>query len=85
MSTASAEVNSIRLSRIRLSFAWSSEEFAPMAQAGLGFADIPASLTTNPARRFGFEEKAGRIAPGMEADLVVLDGDPVRDIGCWRE
>ena len=27
-----------------------------------------------------FTGKAGRIAPGMEADLVVLDGDPSRDI-----
>ena len=57
-----------------------AEEFALMAQAGLRFADILASLTTNPARRFGLEGKAGRIAPGMEADLVVLDGDPARDI-----
>ena len=58
-----------------------AEEVDLMAQAGLGFADILASLTTNPARRFGLEGKAGRIAPGMEADLVVLDGDPSRDIG----
>jgi imidazolonepropionase-like amidohydrolase len=58
-----------------------AEEFALMAQAGLGFGDILASLTTNPARRFGYEKTAGRVAPGMEADLVVLDGDPARDIG----
>ena len=58
-----------------------AEEFALMAQAGLGFPDILASLTTNPARRFGYEKTAGRVAPGMEADLVVLDGDPARDIG----
>jgi imidazolonepropionase-like amidohydrolase len=57
-----------------------TEELALMAQAGLGFADILASLTTNPARRFGLEGKAGRVAPGMEADLVVLEGDPSRDI-----
>jgi imidazolonepropionase-like amidohydrolase len=58
-----------------------AEEFALMAQAGLGFTDILTSLTTNPARRFGYENTAGRIAPGMAADLVVLDGDPARDIG----
>jgi imidazolonepropionase-like amidohydrolase len=58
-----------------------AEEFALMAQAGLGFPEILASLTTNPASRFGYEKTAGRIAPGMEADLVVLDGDPARDIG----
>ena len=58
-----------------------AEEFGLMARAGLGFPDILASLTTNPARRFGLERTAGRIAPGMEADLVVLEGDPARDIG----
>ena len=57
-----------------------AEEFGLMAQAGLSFTDILASLTTNPARRFGLRGKAARIAPGMEADLVVLDGDPARDI-----
>jgi imidazolonepropionase-like amidohydrolase len=57
-----------------------AEEFSLMSQAGLGFQDILATLTTNPARRFGREKEAGRIAPGMEADLVVLDGDPARDI-----
>ena len=60
-----------------------TEEFALMAQAGLGFGDILASLTTSPARVFGLEGKAGRIAPGMEADLVVLEGDPARDIGAF--
>jgi imidazolonepropionase-like amidohydrolase len=58
-----------------------AEEFALMARAGLSFTDILASLTTNPARRFGLEKTAGRIAPGMEADLVVLEGDPARDLG----
>jgi imidazolonepropionase-like amidohydrolase len=57
-----------------------AEEFGLMAQAGLGFPDILASLTTNPARRFGLERTAGRIAPGMEANLVVLEGDPALDI-----
>ena len=52
-----------------------------MANAWLDFSDILTSLTTNPARRFGLDEKSGRIAPGMEADLVVLDGDPSKDIG----
>ena len=52
-----------------------------MRRTNPGFPDILASLTTNPARRFGYEKTAGRVAPGMEADLVVLDGDPARDIG----
>jgi imidazolonepropionase-like amidohydrolase len=55
-----------------------SEEYALMAEAGLSFRDILASLTTAPAQRFG-DKDAGRIAPGLRADLVVLKSDPARD------
>jgi imidazolonepropionase-like amidohydrolase len=37
---------------------------------------ILASLTTNPAQRFGCSNRSGRIAKGMDADLVVLSADP---------
>ncbi len=39
-----------------------------------------AGLEAALAGGVGLEGKAGRIAPGMEADLVVLDGGPSRDI-----
>jgi imidazolonepropionase-like amidohydrolase len=52
-------------------------EYVLMAEAGLSFGRILESLTTAPARRFGGD---GRIAPGLAADLVVLDGDPEKDI-----
>jgi imidazolonepropionase-like amidohydrolase len=58
-----------------------AEEFALMAQAGMDFPAILASLTTNPARRFGLDGRAGRVAAGLEADLVLLEGDPARDLG----
>jgi imidazolonepropionase-like amidohydrolase len=51
-----------------------------MSRAGMSFQQILASLTTNPARRFGFADRSGRVAKGMEADLVVLNGDPATDI-----
>jgi imidazolonepropionase-like amidohydrolase len=57
-----------------------SEEYALMAKAGMSFAQILASLTTNPARRFGLTQRTGRVAPGMDADLVVLEGDPASDV-----
>ena len=56
-----------------------TEEFTLMARAGMSFQQILASLTTNPAKRFGYS-KSGRIAKGMDADLVVLNGDPASDI-----
>jgi imidazolonepropionase-like amidohydrolase len=37
-------------------------------------------LTTAPAERFGVASEKGTIVPGKLADLVVLDGDPARDI-----
>jgi len=57
-----------------------SEEFLWMSRAGLTFPQILASLTTNPAARFGDSARRGRVASGMDADLVVLGGDPVHDI-----
>jgi imidazolonepropionase-like amidohydrolase len=55
-------------------------EFNLMARAGMSFRQILASLTTAPAKRFGVSRRSGRVAPGMDADLVVLDGDPAKDI-----
>jgi len=45
-----------------------SEEFTWMSRAGMNFRQILASLTTNPAQRFGFASHIGRIAKGMDAD-----------------
>jgi imidazolonepropionase-like amidohydrolase len=55
-------------------------EFTLMAKARMTYQQILASLTTNPARRFGFSGRSGRIAHGMDADLVVLGTDPALDV-----
>jgi imidazolonepropionase-like amidohydrolase len=57
-----------------------AEEFTWMSRAGVTFPQILAALTTNPAERFGDSAHRGRIAPGMDADLVVLAADPAREI-----
>jgi imidazolonepropionase-like amidohydrolase len=56
-----------------------TEEFELLSHAGLTPVQILATLTTAPAARFGESASRGKIAPGMDADLVVLDGDPARD------
>ena len=56
------------------------DEYLLMAEAGMTFRQILASLTTAPAEKFGESDRLGRIAPGLVADLVVLDGDPSRDV-----
>jgi imidazolonepropionase-like amidohydrolase len=55
-------------------------EYRLMAEAGMSFRRILASLTTAPAERFGESGRLGRIACGLEADLVVLRGDPAADL-----
>ena len=55
-------------------------EFELMARAGMDWRQILTSLTTAPAGRFGQGERRGRIAPGMEADLVLLGTDPAVDV-----
>ena len=56
-----------------------TEEYAAMSRAGLTPMQILASLTTAPAERFGESNKRGRIAQGMDADLVILESDPLED------
>jgi imidazolonepropionase-like amidohydrolase len=41
--------------------------------------EVLASLTTNPATYFKAAKK-GRVEAGFDADLVVLDGDPLTDV-----
>jgi imidazolonepropionase-like amidohydrolase len=62
-----------------------SEEFALMARAGMSFRQILASLTTAPVERFGFTQRAGRVAKGMDGDLVVLAADPSQDVTAFAK
>ena len=53
-------------------------EYELMRRA-LSERQILASLTTNPAQFFKAAKK-GRVEKGFDADVVVLDGDPVTDV-----
>ena len=55
-----------------------SLEYELMHRA-LSVSEILASLTTNPAAYFKADKK-GRVEKGLDADLVVLDGDPSADV-----
>lgn len=57
-----------------------TEEYILMSHAGMSFRQILASLTTAPAVKFGQAAQVGRIAVGLQADLVVLNQDPAKDI-----
>jgi imidazolonepropionase-like amidohydrolase len=62
-----------------------SEEFKWMSRAGLSYQQILASLTTNPAQRFGYATHSGRIAKGFDADLVVLNADPADNTSAFSK
>ena len=49
-------------------------------EAGQKPADALASATSLAAEAMGLSNKIGRIAPGLEADLIAVDGDPEKDI-----
>ncbi|MGE9010248.1 amidohydrolase family protein [Leptospira interrogans] len=55
-----------------------SVEYELMHRA-LSEKEVLATLTTNPARYFKATKK-GRVEKGFDADLVVLDGDPMADV-----
>ena len=62
-----------------------AEEFTLMSRAGLTWQQILATLTTNPAERFGYSAHSGRIAKGLDADLVVLSADPAQDVTAFSK
>jgi len=58
-----------------------SEEFRIRAQV-LGTAATLASATVVGAEVLGLADKLGCITSGAWADLIVVDGDPLRDVNC---
>jgi imidazolonepropionase-like amidohydrolase len=60
-----------------------TKEYEYLGSAGLTFPQILASLTTSPASRLGYADRTGQIRRGMDADLVLLEGDPARDINAF--
>ena len=47
---------------------------------GLPPADALAAATGVAARACGLDDRTGRLAPGLDADLLMVDGDPLTDI-----
>jgi imidazolonepropionase-like amidohydrolase len=55
-----------------------------LIEAGFTAEQAIQVMTSNGAKILGFEKTVGTVAPGMQADLVVLGGDPVRTPGDIR-
>ena len=52
-----------------------------MVEAGLPPADALISATSVGAEALGLDHLIGTVEPGKMADLLVLDSDPLSDIG----
>jgi imidazolonepropionase-like amidohydrolase len=56
------------------------QEFAELAKAGLSPLKILQMTTVNPARYLGRQDTMGTVEAGRNADLVVLDANPLDDV-----
>ncbi len=60
------------------------DELEVFVQAGLTPLAALQTATTNPARYFRMQHELGAVKPGYLADLVLLDGNPLEQIGNTR-
>jgi imidazolonepropionase-like amidohydrolase len=58
----------------------SGTQFAFMVRYGLTPMQAIQSATTSAADLLGWSDKVGAVTPGLYADLVAVDGDPLTDI-----
>ena len=46
--------------------------------------DAIMGATSINAEAIGMSDRIGALAPGMEADLIAIDGDPTKDVSALR-
>jgi imidazolonepropionase-like amidohydrolase len=59
---------------------WNGKQFAFMVRYGLTPMQAIQSATSSAADLLGWSESVGTLAPGRYADIVAVDGDPLKDI-----
>jgi imidazolonepropionase-like amidohydrolase len=61
-----------------------AEEFIDRVRAGQDPLDAMVSAQSRAAESLGLQKEIGSIAPGLQADIIALDGDPLKDITAVR-
>jgi len=61
-----------------------AEEFIYRVQAGESSMDAMVSANSRAAESLNLQNEIGEIAPGLQADIIALDGDPLKDITAVR-
>ena len=59
---------------------WYAMEAEFYTDAGIPVWDVLRMATSSTAEQLGIADRTGRIAPGLEADIVFLTDNPVEDI-----
>jgi imidazolonepropionase-like amidohydrolase len=59
---------------------WNGRQFAKMVEWGMTPMQAIQSATTSGADLLGWSDRVGSVQAGRYADLVAVDGDPLRDI-----
>jgi imidazolonepropionase-like amidohydrolase len=59
---------------------WNAKQFAHMVKWGLTPVQAIQAATVNAADLLGWNDKVGVIAPGAFADIIAVDGDPLKDV-----
>ena len=57
-----------------------AQEFLAMTRAGVQPIEAIRAATVNAASAFGLADSVGVLAPGMVADLIAVEGDPLTDL-----
>jgi imidazolonepropionase-like amidohydrolase len=61
------------------------DELANFVEAGFTPMESLQTATSNPAKFLGMEDKMGSVDPGKSADLVLLNANPLADIGNTKQ
>lgn len=62
-----------------------AHELLELVEIGMTPLQALQAATTTAAELFGMEDRVGRVAPGMEADLIVLERNPLDGIGVVQD
>ncbi len=54
-----------------------------MAEFGMEPLEVIRAATIHGAKRLGWDDKVGRIAPGLFADAIAVEGDPLKDVDAF--
>lgn len=61
------------------------DELAELMQVGVPAMEAIKAATSVAAQCLGVEQRTGALKPGLEADLVAVERDPLADVGALRD